>query len=64
MVLGGPARQIDENLAILKRPRADRHHSEKPAFCCRGEAPQLAKGDFTGVRTSRLAPPPVRQEFR
>jgi len=49
MVLGGPARQIDENLAILKRPRADRHHSDSPAFCCRGEAPQLAEGDFTGV---------------
>ena len=28
-------------------------------FGCRGEAPQLAEGDFTGVRTSRLAPPPV-----
>ena len=32
MVLGGPARQIDENLAILKRPRADRHHSENRLF--------------------------------
>jgi hypothetical protein len=36
----------------------------KRAFCCLGEAPQLAEGDFTGVRVSRLAPPPVRQIFR
>ena len=31
------------------------------AFWCRGEAPQRAESDFTGVGTSRLAPPPVRQ---
>jgi hypothetical protein len=49
---------------MLEGPRADRHVPDFPAFWCRGEAPQLAEGDFTRVRTSRLAPPPVRQAFR
>lgn len=44
---------------MLEGPRADRHGSDNPAFWCRGEAPQLAEGDFTRVGTSRLAPPPV-----
>ena len=44
---------------MLDGPRADRHGSDDPAFWCRGEAPQLAEGDFTLVRTCRLAPPPV-----
>ena len=59
MVSGGPARRIQKNPAMLEGPRADRHGSDNPAFWCRGEAPQLAEGDFTRVGTSQLAPPPV-----
>ena len=44
---------------MLEGPRADRQYPDHPAFWCRGEAPQLAEGDFTRVGTSRLAPPPV-----
>ena len=51
-VSGGPARRIQENPAMLEGPRADRHGSDDPAYWCRGEAPQLAEGDFTRVSES------------
>ena len=44
---------------MLEGPRADRLPPTTPAFWCRGEAPQLAEGDFTRAGTNRLAPPPV-----
>ncbi len=61
MVSGGPARRIRKNSAMLVGPRADRLATDNPALWCRGEAPQLAEGDFTRAGTNRLAPPPVRQ---
>jgi hypothetical protein len=41
---------------MLLGPRADRYESDKPAYCCRGEAPQrlaernITLSDQTGLR--------------
>jgi hypothetical protein len=50
---------------MLEGPRADRHGSDNPAFWCRGEAPQLAEGDFTRMsEQAGLRRRPLRQVFR
>lgn len=47
---------------MLEGPRADWHHSDDPAFWCRGEAPQrLRKGASPVSEQASFAPPPVSQ---